>query len=261
MLATLLIYSGVTPVGKVNAFPTCLYGMLTNGSVAPFIFCYHAKTRLYMANVILSKESSSTELKCYFEAVLKLAQSANEFPINLDDVWMLAYTNKAHAVRSLKKNFIEGIDYYLTQNGKVAQILLTQNGKQDSKGKWGGNNEITYMLSTSCLEYFIARKVRPVFEVYRQVFHKVATTKILPSPKEKELKRLLNKEKKTARQYLNELIREQAKREAAEFKAMQQERMLEHIAELHANALVKIFKYDSFLTSIGQKGRFEGLPY
>ena len=31
------------------------------------------------------------------------------------------------------------------------------------------------MLSVPCLEFFIARKVRPVFEVYRQVFHKVAS--------------------------------------------------------------------------------------
>lgn len=30
-----------------------------------------------------------------------------------------------------------------------------------------------FMLSVSCLEFFIARKVRPVFEVYRKVFHKV----------------------------------------------------------------------------------------
>ena len=30
------------------------------------------------------------------------------------------------------------------------------------------------MLSVPCLEFFIARKVRPVFEVYRKVFHNVA---------------------------------------------------------------------------------------
>lgn len=36
-----------------------------------------------MANIILSKESSNNELKCYFEAVLKLSQSDNQFPINL----------------------------------------------------------------------------------------------------------------------------------------------------------------------------------
>ena len=33
-----------------------------------------------------------------------------------------------------------------------------------------------FMLSVPCLEFFIARKVRPVFEVYRKVFHKVVDT-------------------------------------------------------------------------------------
>lgn len=32
------------------------------------------------------------------------------------------------------------------------------------------------MLSVPFLEFFIARKVRPVFEVYRKVFHKVVDT-------------------------------------------------------------------------------------
>lgn len=114
-----------------------------------------------MANIILSKESSNNELKCYFEAVLKLSQSDNQFPINLNDVWMLAYSEKGKAVRALKKDFIEGLDYHLAQNGKVIKTNEIQNGITAN-----------YLLSTSCLEYFIARKVRPVFEVYRQVFHK-----------------------------------------------------------------------------------------
>lgn len=38
----------------------------------------------------------------------------------------------------------------------------------------GGRPTNVYMLSVPCLEFFIARKVRPVFEVYRKVFHKVA---------------------------------------------------------------------------------------
>ena len=37
------------------------------------------------------------------------------------------------------------------------------------------------MLSVPCLEFFIARKVRSVFEVYRQVFHKVASGEIVHS--------------------------------------------------------------------------------
>lgn len=33
--------------------------------------------------IILSKESSESEIKAYFNAVLKLSQSDNEFPITL----------------------------------------------------------------------------------------------------------------------------------------------------------------------------------
>lgn len=40
--------------------------------------------------------------------------------------------------------------------------------------------EHKYYLATSCLEYFIARKVRSVFEVYRQVFHKAVQAIAVP---------------------------------------------------------------------------------
>ena len=120
----------------------------------------------------LTKQSTAQEIKAYFEEVLKLSKDSKEFPVNLDDVWPLVYAEKGKAVRALKSNdlFVESFDY----------ILLAQNGKQDgNNGKqvnsWGGNNQVTYMLSVPCLEFFIARKVRPVFEVYRQVFHKVAS--------------------------------------------------------------------------------------
>lgn len=111
------------------------------------------------ANIILSKDSNAEDIKRYFEAILKLSQSDDMFPVNLDEVWMLVYSEKGKAVRALKENFIEDFDY----------ITYAQNGKTAT----GGFKEVVYKLSTSCLEYFIARKVRPVFEVYRQVFHKV----------------------------------------------------------------------------------------
>ena len=124
----------------------------------------------------LTKQSTAQEIKAYFEEVLKLSKDSKEFPVNLDEVWPLVYAEKGKAVRALKSNelFVEGIDF----------ILLAQNGKQDgNNGKqvnsWGGNNQVTYMLSVPCLEFFIARKVRPVFEVYRQVFHKVASGEIV----------------------------------------------------------------------------------
>lgn len=111
---------------------------------------------------VLTKESDENQIKTYFQAILISYKLDNQFPINLDDVWPLAYTQKVKAVNALKKDFIEGIDFNLYQNGKVIKSSEVRNGIM-----------VTYMLSIPCLEYFIARKVRPVFEVYRKVFHKV----------------------------------------------------------------------------------------
>lgn len=63
------------------------------------------------SKLILSKNSSENEIKRYFKAVLKLAQSDDEFPINLDEVWPLVYSEKGKAVRALTSNeqFIEGL--------------------------------------------------------------------------------------------------------------------------------------------------------
>lgn len=113
-------------------------------------------------NIILSKASGMEEVKKYFTAVLELSKSNEEFPVNLDEVWMLVYSEKGKAVRALTTNeqFIEGIDYK----------VFAQNGENPQ----GGRPTNEYYLSISCLEFFIARKVRAVFEVYRQVFHHVA---------------------------------------------------------------------------------------
>lgn len=124
----------------------------------------------------LTKQSTDQEIKAYFEKVLRISRDSEEFPVNLDDVWPLVYAEKGKAVRALKTNelFVKDVDYILlAQNGKQVE----SNGKQDNS--WGGNNQITYMLSIPCLEFFIARKVRQVFEVYRQVFHKVASGELM----------------------------------------------------------------------------------
>lgn len=107
----------------------------------------------------LSLSSSTEEIKRYFKTILELSKLDVPYPVNLDYVWMLAYSEKGKATRALKENFIESIDYQ----------VLAQNGKNPK----GGRPSIEYHLSVSCLEYFIARKVRPVFDVYREVFHKV----------------------------------------------------------------------------------------
>lgn len=113
---------------------------------------------------ILTKNSSNSEIELYFRKVLELSKSDNEFPVNLEEVWMLVYPRKDHAVRELvgSSQFIEGVDYQ----------LLPKNEEQ--KTGRGGHNKVDYILTVPCMEFFIARKVRPVFEVYRKVFHKVA---------------------------------------------------------------------------------------
>ena len=121
----------------------------------------------------LTKQSTDQEIKAYFEEVLRMSRDSEEFPVNLDDVWPLVYSRKDKAVRALQSNdlFMQNVDYQvLPQNGEKSGVLAQNGGKVQN----GRPTEI-YMLSVPCLEFFIARKVRPVFEVYRQVFHKVAS--------------------------------------------------------------------------------------
>lgn len=116
-------------------------------------------------NLILTKESVPSDIERYFRGVLALDQQDKVFSVNLDDVWQLAYSRKDNAVRALKANFMENVDYIAIQ--KSENSSLPQNAEQD----WGGNNKVDYYITSACLEYFVARKVRPVFEVYRRVFH------------------------------------------------------------------------------------------
>lgn len=112
------------------------------------------------ANVILSKRSSENEIKTYFSALLRLAKSDSPYPVNLDEVWPLVYKRRDSAIDALKRDFIENEDFSSFRNSPEREI--------------GGTIRTDYYLTLSCLEYFIVKKVRPVFEVYRQVFHKTA---------------------------------------------------------------------------------------
>lgn len=139
----------------------------------------------------LTKQSSDSEIKAYFIQVLNLSRSKEEFPVDLDEVWPLVFKFRSDAVRALAKSnlFVKDIDYQvLSTNAQKSEVLFpnaqksgvfAQNGKNPDGAQGDGKNvggrpQNTYMLSVPCLEFFIARKVRPVFEVYRQVFHKVA---------------------------------------------------------------------------------------
>ena len=124
-----------------------------------------------------TKQSTDYEIKAYFEEVLRLSRDSEEFPVNLDDVWPLVFGRKQEAVRALKNDrlFVENIDYQvLRKNAQNSEVL-----RKDAENYQGGRPTEIYMLSVLCLEFFIARKVRPVFEVYRQVFHKVASGELM----------------------------------------------------------------------------------
>lgn len=114
----------------------------------------------------LTKSSSNEEIKAYFKAILGLAKASEKYPVNLDEVWMLVYGRKSDASEALRRDFIENEDFVTVRQNP-------QGGKFTS---------IDYLLTVPCLEYFIARKIRPVFEVYRQAFHKVADTPIYLIP-------------------------------------------------------------------------------
>lgn len=116
-------------------------------------------------NVILSKDSNPSDIERYFRGVLALDQQDKVFSVNLDDVWQLVYSERGKAVRALKANFIENVDF----------LPIAQNGKRSDDGRFAGGGT-DYYLTSACLEYFVARKVRPVFEVYRRVFHHVANS-------------------------------------------------------------------------------------
>lgn len=125
-------------------------------------------------NLILTKDSVPADIERYFRGVLALDQQDKVFSVNLDDVWRLAYNRKDAAVRALKANFIENVDY----------LTLPQNVERSEDGTFisGGTD---YYLTSACLEYFVARKIRSVFEVYRRVFHHaVAQVQKYPSLQE-----------------------------------------------------------------------------
>lgn len=123
----------------------------------------------------LTKKSSESEIKAYFEGIAKLMQSNEPFPVNLEDVWQLVYATKGKAVQTLKRSelFIEGVDYQIF-NQKVKKSGVFN--QEEKNSDFMGRPTQVFMLSVPCLEFFIARKVRPVFEVYRKVFHKVIDT-------------------------------------------------------------------------------------
>ena len=123
----------------------------------------------------LTKESSQEELRAYFALVLDYAKTQDEFPVDLDDVWPIAYDRKDNAVKAIKKSewFVEGEDYVTEKTREVFRQMAENSPAEKPTGEkdLGGRPEEKYYLTTSTFEFFIARRVRPVFNVYRKCLH------------------------------------------------------------------------------------------
>ena len=71
----------------------------------------------------LSKQSETNEIKAYFQKILELKQSGDEFPVNLDEVYPLVYEDRHKAVEFLRKEFnkikYENKSKHVKKNGRL----------------------------------------------------------------------------------------------------------------------------------------------
>jgi hypothetical protein len=104
----------------------------------------------------------------YLSYMLSAELASEPLPVDFDLVWPFVYPTRTIAKRALldTAEFCEGTDYQI-QN--AADHMRAQHG--------AGVSEEKIMLSIQCLEYFIARNDRLVFEVYRQC-RKLVTQKL-----------------------------------------------------------------------------------
>lgn len=98
------------------------------------------------------------QVRQYFAYLFEAEESGDPFPVDLDTVWPIAYASKGYAKRDLVKpgSYYENEDY----------IFVISDKNYESPGKGRPRDEIR--LSIPCFEFFIARKSRPVFELYRE---------------------------------------------------------------------------------------------
>ena len=75
-----------------------------------------------------------------------VTQADEVFSVSLDDVWHISYSRKCGAVKSLRKNFVQGVHY------KVFRQL--PNNPQ------GGRPITTFLLAKECAKKLLANKLR-----------------------------------------------------------------------------------------------------
>lgn len=125
---------------------------------------------------VSGKKPAMEQVRQYFQYLFQAERSGDPFPVDLDHVYDFAYSTKAAAKRALVTSgeFYEGEDYHINRNVEMV-----------NRPQGGGVQGEKILLSVGCFEYFIVRKLRPAFEVYRECRRLVteaaiAKTTVLP---------------------------------------------------------------------------------
>jgi len=120
-----------------------------------------------MNNLALRQTTDQNQARLYIQKIYDLVQSGEQFPVDLDEVWMINHSSRDAAIENMKYNkFREGVDF---------QIFPEFSGKNTK-----GRPKTIYKLTINCFEHFIVRKIDWLFEIYRRTFHGVLSGQIKP---------------------------------------------------------------------------------
>lgn len=108
------------------------------------------------------------QIRDYFDYLAQAEESGDHYPVDLEVVWKFAYSTRGNAKKALVKSdeFFEGEDYHIIQLDNVVK-----------RPQGGGTQLEKIVMTAKCFEFFVARKERPIFEVYRQC--RIAVSKIV----------------------------------------------------------------------------------
>ena len=104
------------------------------------------------------KKPTRDEVRDYLNRVMVAENSGEPFPIDMDDVWQIAYASKQVAKRALVDSgtFREGVHYTLNRNVECSRPRQFRGLQPREEIK----------LSVKCFEFFIATQIESIFEVY-----------------------------------------------------------------------------------------------
>lgn len=107
-------------------------------------------------NLTLTPEME-IDLRAYFARSKRLIAAGEKYPYSLDELVPSVFSRKQTAIDALADGFKEVVDF----------VPLTV----ESKSSLGGLPRISYRLTAKCFEFMVARKCRPVFNVYWDYFN------------------------------------------------------------------------------------------